>query len=346
MDPKLALAYVNRGAFNQIKGLYDEAINDLTTAIELDPKIALAYAYRGTAYLEKGQYENAVDDFTFTAWITRLGIGRLETHSSHILGNMTSTVNDWEEVLYRQLAQSFGFHVNAHPFEALAKATPFKILRKYRNDAFQLEAILFGQSGLLSDDYSHDAYHNKLKTEYGFLQKKHSLKPIEPHLWKFMRIRPGNFPTIRIAQFSSFIHQSPSFFSLMLEAEHIQTLIDLLRLDVSAYWQNHYTFENITREIAKPLGEESAKVIIINTIIPYYFVYGKTHGMPQLLDKALRFLEMLGPEQNSVIDHWKQLGIHAKNAFDTQALLELKNEYCDKKRCLDCGVGVKIISSK
>ncbi len=287
-----------------------------------------------------------ISDIIISSWLTKIGIERLEAHSNSFISNMTSTINDWEEVLYRQLARSFGFHVNALPFEALAKSVPFKILKKYRNDLFQLEALLFGQSGLLFNEHSNDKYFNKLKTEHDFLQKKHSLKPIEPHLWKFMRVRPGNFPSIRIAQFAAFIHLNPSFFSNILEAVNVQTLINLLKIEVSAYWKNHYTYENATRDISKPLGEESCKVIIINAIIPYYFMYGKINGLANFQDKALQFLETLGPEKNSIIDRWKQLGIVSKHAFDTQALIEQKNEYCDKKRCLDCGIGLKIISNK
>ncbi len=287
-----------------------------------------------------------VSEIIIASWITKLGIERLENHSEAFMSNMTSTVNDWEEVLYRLLARSFGFNVNALPFEALAKSLPLKILRKYRNDLFQLEAILFGQSGLLNTDFYGDEYHSKLKIEYDFLQKKHSLKPIELHLWKFMRVRPGNFPTIRIAQFAAFIHFNPAFFSGVLEAVNLQNLINLFSTDVSPYWKNHYTFKNVTRIIDKPLGDESSKVIIINTIIPYYFVYGKLMDLPQFRDKAVQFLEKLAPEKNSIIDHWKQLGISAGNAFESQALLEQKNKYCDNKRCLDCAIGLKIISSE
>ena len=287
-----------------------------------------------------------VTNIIISSWITKLGIERLEIHSSSFISNLNATVNDWEEVLYRQLAKSFGFYTNSLPFESLARSLPLKILRKYRNDFPQLEAILFGQSGLLMNDYSEDQYLNKLKTEYDFLQKKHSLKPIEPHLWKFMRVRPGNFPTVRIAQFASFIQQNPSFYTSIIDSEDIQSLINLFKIDVSPYWKNHYTFDNVTRTISKPLGEESIKIIIINTIIPYYFVYGKIHNLSHFQDKALKFLESLGPEKNSIIEHWKQLGIMPGNAFESQALLEQKNEYCDKKRCLDCGIGLKVISSK
>lgn len=288
---------------------------------------------------------NKINDIYWSSWKPKLCVERLESHADSIISNLISTVNDWEEVLYRQLAKSFGFNINSFPFEALAKALPYKILRKYRNDAFQLEAILFGQAGLLSEPNSHDEYFNKLKTEYEILHKKHSLKSIEPHLWKFMRVRPGNFPTVRIAQFARFIHLNPSFFQTILEAIHVQNLLNLLKIDVSGYWMNHYTFENATRSISKPLGDESGKAIIINTIIPFYFIYGKEHGLPHIQEKALQFLEMLGPEKNSMIDRWNQLGIRSENAFDTQALLEQKIEYCDKKRCLDCGIGLKIISS-
>jgi hypothetical protein len=288
----------------------------------------------------------SIDPIIISSWFSKIGVERLESRTLHILDNLSNTVNDWDEAFYRQLARSYGFHVNSQPFEALANATPYKILKKYSDNLLRLEALLFGQAGLLCDDYSNDDYYVKLKTEYEFLHSKYHLQSVEPHVWKFMRLRPGNFPSIRIAQFAALIHQTPSLFSVILDAEHLSLLLEIFTYDVSEYWRTHYTFGNVSHPVRKSMGLESAKIIIINTIVPFYFIYGKKLGLTKYQDKAMQFLEQIEAEDNSLITQWRNLGIKPQNAFDTQALLQLKSEYCDKKRCLDCGIGAKIIITK
>ena len=160
-----------------------------------------------------------------------------------------------------------------------------------------------------------------------------------------MRLRPGNFPSIRIAQFAALIHQKPSLFSIILDAENLNLLLELFTYDVSEYWRTHYTFGNVSRPVTKSMGIESAKIITINTIVPFYFIYGKRLSQIKYQDKALQFLEQIEAEDNSVITQWKNLGMKPQNAFDTQALIQLKTEYCEKKRCLHCGIGAKIITT-
>jgi len=288
---------------------------------------------------------NSVDSIIFSSWLSKMGIERLESRTKNILDNLTHTTNDWDEAFYRQLARNLGFHVNSQPFDALAMATPYKILKKHCHKLIQLEAILFGQAGFLYDDHNEDPYYIKLKTEYGFLRSKYYLHPIDTHIWKFMRLRPGNFPTIRIAQFVQILHNNPSLFSVMLETDNLSALLQLFTVDVSEYWQAHYTFGNSSHPVRKLLGLDSAKAIVINTVVPLYFLYGEKMGMPQYQDRAMSFLEQIEAEANSIITQWKNHGIHPKNAFASQALLQLRNEYCDKKRCLKCGIGAKIIVS-
>jgi hypothetical protein len=285
-----------------------------------------------------------LDAVVITSLLGKTGVERLEQRGLQIASNLDQTIDNWEEALYRQLARSYGFHVNSQPFEALAKSIPYYILKKYSHDIERQEAILFGQAGLLLDDYSHDDYYNQLKKEYHFQRTKYNFKPVESHLWKFMRLRPGNFPTVRIAQFAALMSHHPSLFSVLLECEKVNDVLKLLSVDVSDYWRNHYTFGNQSRPVAKPLGTESAKIITMNTIAPFYFMYGKKMGLQKYQDKAMIFLEELDAEENSIITQWKQLGVKPQNAFESQALLHLKNDYCDKKLCLDCQIGVKIIS--
>jgi hypothetical protein len=286
----------------------------------------------------------SVDAIFLSSFMSKLGIERLEGRTRQITDNLDQTVNDWDEAFYRQIARSFGFHVNSQPFESLARSIPYIIVKKYSHDLTQLEALFFGQAGFLHDDYNSDDYYNKLKTEYRFLRAKYKLQPLDTYLWKFMRLRPNNFPAVRIAQFSALIHRNPSLFSGILEAESLDHLLEKLSVDVSEYWHNHYLFDRPSVSAIKLMGKESAMIIIMNTIVPFYFTYGKKMGLPQLQDKALQFLEEIEAEDNSTIKQWRQSGIIPRNAFDSQALLQLKNEYCDKKHCLACAIGAKIIS--
>jgi hypothetical protein len=288
---------------------------------------------------------NSVDSIIFSSWLNKMGIERLEARTNHILDNLTHTTNDWDEAFYRQLARNLGFHVNSQPFDALAMATPYKIIKKHSHNLVQLEALLFGQAGFLIDDHNQDEYYLKLKKEYEFLRSKYYLHAIDTHIWKFMRLRPSNFPTIRIAQFAQILHKNSTLCSIILDTENLSTLLQLFAVDVSEYWQTHYTFGNISHPVRKVLGMDSAKAIVINTVVPLYFLYGKKMGLPQYEDKALLFLEQIEAETNSTITQWKNLNIIPKNAFDSQALLQLRNEYCDKKKCLKCGIGAKIIVS-
>jgi Protein of unknown function (DUF2851) len=285
-----------------------------------------------------------IEPVILSTLLTKVEIERLELRTSQIMLDLDKTANDWDETFYRQIARSYGFHVNSQPFEALAKSIPFIIAKKYCHNYPQLEALYFGQAGFLQDDYSFDDYYNNLKKEYEFLKVKHHLQPIESHVWKFMRLRPGNFPTIRIAQFVGLIGINPSLFATVLDAGTLDSLYHILSANVSEYWQSHYTFGNLSRSVAKTLGKESAKILIINTIVPFYFIYGKKMGLVEYQDKALEFLENMDAEDNAIIKDWKRHGVKPKNAFDSQALLHLKNEYCDKKRCIECAIGVEIIS--
>ena len=180
--------------------------------------------------------------------------------------------------------------------------------------------------------------------EFSFLYKKYKLKPIEGHLWKFMRLRPVNFPTIRISQFAALMHNSKSLFSKILETESLKELQELFNVKASEYWTTHYSFNKDTSNTQiKEIGENSINILIINIIIPFLFVYGEFHDKHYLKNRALEFLEQIQPEQNSIISEWEKLGIKSRSAFETQALIQLQNNYCDKKQCLNCQIGVKLI---
>ncbi len=188
-----------------------------------------------------------------------------------------------------------------------------------------------------------DDYQCKLKKEYEFLRKKFSLKPLGEHLWKFMRLRPSNFPTIRIAQFSVLIHHSSFLFSKIIKTKDPGIIKDLFRVTASGYWDEHYRFGKKSTKREKMIGETGINSILINTVVPFLFLYGKSKGIDDLSERAIDILESLPSENNSIIIKWGKLGIKAENAFDSQALLQLKNVYCNQKKCLNCQIGNQLI---
>ena len=287
-----------------------------------------------------------VDPVLLQLGFNRLMIERLESKTGEIIFNLEQNNNDWNETFYQMLARSFGFKVNALPFELLARSLPFGTLAKHRSNLFQLEALLFGNAGLLNIQLLGDAYFLKLREEYSFLYKKYHLKAIESHLWKFLRLRPVNFPTIRISQLAAVIRGSESLFSKIIESDNIGTLNNLFKVSASEYWDSHYNFnKETTRTVKKELGKVSAQLLIINVVIPFLFVYGEKQNKPNLKNRALDFLEQLPAENNSVIKKWSGLGVNVRTAFESQALLQLKNNYCEAKKCLNCQIGTKLLTS-
>ncbi|MFV0593332.1 MAG: DUF2851 family protein [Draconibacterium sp.] len=286
-----------------------------------------------------------VDPVVLQLGFNRLMIERLEGKTEAIVSRLEQNNNDWNETFYQVLARSFGFKVNAVPFELLARSLPASIPAKHKNNLFQLEALLFGNSGMLNNQLLGDEYFLKLREEYSFLYKKYGLKPIESHLWKFLRLRPVNFPTIRISQFAALLYKSDTLFSNIIEIESIRDLHSLFRVKASEYWDTHYNFNKTSKNAQeKELGETSIQILIINVVVPFLFVYGEKQNKHHLKNRALEFLEGLPAETNSIVSKWAQLGINARSAFESQALLQLKNQYCEAKKCLNCLAGVKLVS--
>lgn len=287
-----------------------------------------------------------VDPFILRFWFSSLMIERLESKTGEIVKLLEQNKSNWNETFYQLLARNFGMKTNALPFELLAKSLPLSILSKHKNDLFQTEALLFGQSGLLNESLLGDEYFLSLRKEYSFLYKKYGLSGIESHLWKFMRLRPINFPTIRIAQLAQLIHHSSALFSRILETEDPVELRKLFKVTASGYWDTHYRFNKLSEENRpKALGETAFNNLVINTIVPLLFVWGDQHLDQAMKDRALLLLEKLDAEENQIIRKWNESGIESRTAFETQALLQLKNNYCDHKKCLNCQLGAKIIVS-
>ena len=283
-----------------------------------------------------------IDSFILKHWQGRLLIERLEQKSVLIEQLLEQNNNHWEETFYQYLSKNFGFKKNAVPFELLSKSLPVKYLSKHKNNLFQIESLLFGQAGFLEDDFQ-ETYFQSLKNEYSFLKKKYGLKPIEKHLWIFLRLRPINFPTVRIAQFAKLIFQSSKLFSEILENKNVKEISKLFEVTASDYWDTHYKFGKESSKKPKKLGKSSIDNILINTVALFLFVYGNLKANEEYKNRALELLQNLSPENNSIIRNWKATGIDVSNAFYSQSLIQLNNEYCHKDKCLECEIGSRII---
>jgi len=275
-------------------------------------------------------------------WLDRLMTDRLMERTKIIITELKDKGVGLNEIFYRKLARSFGFKVNGEPFELLASSLPLTLIQKYADSLFQLEALLFGNSGLLTGTLK-DEYLRQLKQEYTFLKQKHHLKTLDPSLWKFMRMRPVNFPTIRIAQFSALIHSLGGQVSKLTEVEKLASLKGLLKVKASSYWNDHYRMQVFSKGKEKVLGEASVNLLLINAVIPFIFIYGKLYGKNDLVDRALAWLEQLPPEKNRITEMYHKLGFPLINAMNSQALLYLKKYYCDNKNCLRCALGNKLL---
>lgn len=283
----------------------------------------------------------AISPIVMSSWKTALLVERLERKSGDVEVLLEQNENHWEEAFYIALARNFGFSTNNQPFELLARSLPLNVLAKHKDNLFQLEALLFGQAGFLEEN-PQDEYQAKLSKEYRFLQAKYKLTPIDASQWKLLRLRPDNFPHIRIAQFAALTHGSVKLFSKILENTNVGELRKLFGAEVSEYWQHHYVFGKESVYSRKKMGKISQDLLLINTVVPFIFTYAKKKNRSG--DDALRILDKLPAENNSVISGWKALGQHVVNAFDSQALLQLKKNYCDEKKCLRCRVGHKILN--
>jgi hypothetical protein len=284
-----------------------------------------------------------VKDITWKSWKERLLAERLIKKSIIIEKYLCRSNYHWEEVLWWLLARNFGMKVNADAFEEMAISIPLAVLAKHKNQIHQLEALLLGQLNLLSRDFEED-YPKMLKKEYEFYKKKYDLRPITSTPF-FLRMRPGNFPTIRLAQLAMLVFDSAHLFSKIKEAVSVNEIRKWFGVTANDYWHYHYRFDEPSSFRKKKLGASMTENIVINTIIPMLFAYGHYHNEEKYKQKALQWLEETSAENNSITKGFLQLNIENENAFDSQALIELKNEYCDKKRCLDCSVGNSILKT-
>jgi hypothetical protein len=288
------------------------------------------------------------DRFFISHWLHSLLIERISEKSELILKILSDTGNDWEETFYRMISRYFGFRVNTEPSEMLATALPFKIIRKHIDSRIQTEALLFGTAGMLEKglfkEAINDNYYRDLIREYTILSSKYCLKPVHGWLWKFSKLRPVNFPTVRISQLASMLTVTGGLFSKIIEIKNINEIRKIFEVNASEYWDSHFIFGVKSRPVRKKSGESAADILLINSVIPVIFTYGQIRSNTEISERALAFLENIKPEKNSVILEWEKTGIIPSSAYESQALIQLRNKYCRLRRCLECRIGNKLIS--
>lgn len=281
------------------------------------------------------------DDFEMENWLERLYIERLENKSKVIDNILKQNANDWEATLFCMLAKNFGLNVNGDAFLSIAQSIPFSKIRKIE-DNLQLEALLLGQAGLLHKPYDHP-YFKKLKSEYTYLKHKFNLNAKGVLPISFFRLRPQNFPTIRLAQLAALYTAHQKLFHELIEREEVKKIKELFSVKASAFWDTHFTFENEVKPRAKKISKSFIDLVLINTVVPLKFSYARHNG--GINHEALfAFMRQLPQEKNSITKGFNKLRPKtAKNAMDSQALIQLKKEYCDKNQCLRCNLGLKLL---
>ena len=287
----------------------------------------------------------SLSPFTAHSWMTALQMERFEQKATLLNERLKRCQGNWEDAFFITLARNFGFGLNGDAFETWAHQLPFRAVDKHRNDLFQIEAIFFGQAGILEDSDG-DGYYLRLKKEYTYLQHKFGLIPMDASLWRFLRLRPANFPHIRIAQLACLYHRAYGLLSRIMETETLQGVRDILKGGTSEYWLTHYTFGGSSPSRPKTLSNTSLDLLIINTVVTFLYAYGLHKGNRVLCARAGSFLEELKAENNYITRMWEQCGMKTSNAADSQALIQLKKEYCDKKKCLYCRIGYEYLKRK
>ncbi|MFK7756885.1 MAG: DUF2851 family protein [Flavobacteriales bacterium] len=286
-----------------------------------------------------------VDQFKVDQYLERLVLNRLQRKSTEVLRIYFECKKDWNEAFYRWLARSYGFKINSDSFEELAKRVPLKLLKKHSNSLAQVEALLFGQAGMLDPEFK-DEYCLNLQKEYKFLAKKYDLRPMKVVSWRFSKTHPSNFPTKRIAQLAAFLCHEQGTFSKVLTLDSVQEMMNLLSTETSVYWKDHYRLDvHTNQKRTGAMGKSSVESLIINSICTVLYTYGRKAEDFSMVDRALDFLEKLKPERNSIINSWKSIGLEVFSAKSTQALIELKRENCELKKCLTCLFGLEILKA-
>ena len=289
------------------------------------------------------------------SWMSALQTERLEQKTDAIINRVEQCNGSWEAGFFVTLARNFGFGINGDAFEHWALSIPLNDVAHHRDNLFQIEAIFMGQAGLLDLEtvpakYHEiaiaDGYFNKLKDEYTYLKHKFGLQQIDSNMWRFLRLRPQNFPHIRISQLANLYYAAKCSISQIVECDTVKEAMNTMHTGVTKYWETHYTFGSESEKNEKHISPFSLNLLMINTVIPVLFAYGRHQSKEKYCDRAFDFLEQLKAENNHIVRMWKECGLNVENAGDSQALIQLKNEYCDKKNCLRCRIGYEYLKGE
>lgn len=277
--------------------------------------------------------------------LDRALVQRLEDKSKVVRAIYEACGQDLEETCYQLLSRNFGFKINADPFQQLARAVPYRMIRKHSDKSVQIEALLFGQAGFLDGKKNSDVYQQHLRREYGMLASKYALRDVRLHptQWRFMRLRPANFPTVRIAQLAALLHEKHNIFSRIIEATTACELREIFSTDTSGYWRTHYRFGKTAQGTVATLGAASVDNILINTVVPLLVFYSQLKDDDIFMDRAVTLLQQIAPEQNAITKLWAEQDMKIHSAFDSQALLQLYHGSCQRRRCLDCAIGFALL---
>ena len=294
---------------------------------------------------------SSLPKLTVHSWLSALQVERFERKAQDIAVRLERCNNHWEDVFFITLARNFGFGLNGDTFETWAGLLPFRALGKHRNDLFQIEAFFYGLAGLLEETFlkkeQEDEYSLRLCKEFRYLQHKFEIgQGMDATLWRFLRLRPENFPTVRLAQLAYLYQRGDKLFSRLLEAGTLAEVRTLLEVGTSSYWESHYLFGRTSSQKKKTMGERSKNLIIINTVVPFLYTYGLHKADEGMCERAGRFLEELKAEDNHIIRSWSAAGLPVVSAADSQALIQLQKEYCDRRKCLYCRFGYEYLRHK
>ena len=285
-----------------------------------------------------GEFVGGVQNFTLISWLDRMLVEHLENECKDLDFKLKNNQYDWEQAFYQRLMRYFGLKVNNDSFEYLSRILPLNLLLRHRDNDIYIESMMFGCAGFLERDFEED-YPSLLKRDFKMLRSKFGLKVMPLSNWKFLRLRPPNFPTIRIAQLARIITKNGNMFSKIRDADDIQEIRDLFDVELNSYWDNHFQFDKTSKvERRKILGKTAVDLIIINAIVPMLFYYGHTHFLESYKEKAMSFLEQIEAEDNLIIRNFQNSGVVLQNAFQTQAILYMYKYYCKRRRCLECRI--------
>lgn len=291
------------------------------------------------------RYIGEFDPIFLSDWISSLAVERLQAKSQRLHDWLSLYKGSWEDVCYIAVSRSLGFGINGDAFERLARSLPLLFMQKHADSLSQVEAFLFGQAGLLTEgECAGDDYYARLVSEYAFLRNKFGLTPLNRESWKFFRLRPANFPHRRLAMMAQYIHRGFDLFSRICEADSEEALRQLFKVELSGYWSTHYLFGHVSPESKVVLGEAAVDILLINAVAPLLYAYGVHVGDESMTDRAFSLLESLRPEKNSIVRRFSDMGIGVTNAMESQAVIQLNNEYCQTHKCLYCRIGHKLLS--